>query len=196
MSVRGLLLAAALTFVPLCSSAAQAPSPRAGPSVTNETELDPIIVNTDNLNGTKEEVMLSIDLDSKGAVAHAKAISGPKDLTGHAITGARMFRYPDRPNASGLVQHILFRRAADELRTVNPNYPPAAIGARASGLVQLVATINPDGHVADVAVVSGHPLLRNEAENALRQWVFTPVLQNGDAVSCRAIVSFNFRFPN
>lgn len=82
---------------------------------------------------------------------------------------------------------------------VTPHYPSTAVAAHASGLVQLVATIDPDGHVTDVTVVSGNPLLRNEAENALRQWVFTPVLRNGVAVSCRAIVSFNFdinRFPN
>ncbi|HEX5283423.1 MAG TPA: energy transducer TonB [Bryocella sp.] len=199
MHVRGLLLAAVLAFVPLCRSAAQTPSPQADPSVTSASELHPILVDTDNLNGTKGEVVLSIDLDSKGAVTHAKATSGPRDLTGPAVADARMFRYPDRANTSGLVQHIFFRRGADEIRMVTPNYPPTAVGAHASGLVQLVATINQDGHVTDVTVVSGHPLLRNEAENALRQWVFTPVIQNGVAVSCRAIVSFNFdknRFPN
>lgn len=143
--------------------------------------------------------MLSIDLDSKGAVAHAKAMSGPRDLTGPAIADARMFLYSDRANASGLVQRILFRRDADEVHMATPDYPPLAVRAHASGLVQLIATIAPDGHVVDVTVISGHPLLRNEAASALRRSVFTPVLKNGVAVSCHAIVSFNFnpnRFPN
>jgi TonB family protein len=199
MHLHRLLLATALVFVPLYSAAGQTPSPQTDSSVANAPELDPILVDTDSPGGAKGEVVLSIDLDSKGAVAHAKAISGPKDLIRPAIADARMFRYPDRLNASGLVEHILFRRRADEARMVTPRYPSTAIGAHAAGQVQLVATIGSNGHVTDVTVVSGHPLLRNEAENALRQWVFAPVLRNGVAVSCRAIVSFNFdmnRFPN
>lgn len=192
MHLHRLLLASVLVFAPLYSAAAQTPDS----SVTKAPELNPILVNTDSLNGPKGEVLLSIDLDSKGAVAHVKAISGPKDLTGPAIADASMFRYSDRPNASGLVQHILFRRDADEVRMVAPEYPPLAIRAHASGLVQLIGTVAPDGHVIDVTVISGHPLLRDEAENALRRSVFAPVLKDGVAVSCHAIVSFNFRFPN
>ncbi len=186
-------------FAPVYSAAGQTPSSQTDSSVAHVVELNPILVNTDSLNGPKGEVLLSIDLDSKGAVAHAKAISGPKDLTGPAIADAKMFLYSDRPNASGLVQHILFRRDADEVRMVAPDYPPLALRAHASGLVQLIATIAADGHVIDATVISGHPLLRNEAENALRRSVFAPVLKNGVAVSYHAIVSFNFdinRFPN
>ncbi|HEV2578727.1 MAG TPA: energy transducer TonB [Acidobacteriaceae bacterium] len=142
--------------------------------------------------------MLSLDLDSKGGVAHAKAISGPKDLAAAAIADAKMFRYPEQANASGITQHILFRRGADEVRMVTPDYLPMA-KAKAAGLVELVATVGPDGHVVDVTVARGHPLLRNQAENALRQWVFAPVLKDGAPVQCHAIVRFNFdsnRFPN
>lgn len=201
MHVHRLLPAAALAsilFAPINISA-QASSSQNITSVANAVELNPILVNTDDSNRGKSEVVLSIDLDSKGAVAHAAAISGPRDLINSAIADARMFRYADHPNTSGALQHILFRGDTDEVRMVTPDYPEMAIRAHAAGIVQLVATINQDGHVTDVTVVSGHPLLRNEAEKALRQSVFAPVRKNGVAVSFHAIVSFNFdpnRFPN
>lgn len=94
MGLYRLLLAATLAFAPLYSSAGQASSPQIDSSAAPAIELNPILIDTDDSNGAKGEVLLSIDLDGKGAVAHAKAISGPKELTGPAIADAKNFVTP------------------------------------------------------------------------------------------------------
>ena len=201
MRVRRLLAVLALApaaLAPLRGMAWQAASPQAVSPANKPVELDPIIVDA-NDNISKAEVVLAIDLDSKGSLTHATAVSGPRDLVPHAIADAKMFRYPNQANASGLTQRILFRYSADEVHTVTPDYPPTAAKAHAAGVVKLIATVGPDGHVADVAVLLGHPLLQDTAQKALRQWVFKPVLKDGVATPCHAIVTFNFdlnRFPN
>ena len=199
MRVGRWLLALSLSaLAPLFGAKAQT-SPQPPDSSTNKpVELDPIIVDA-NSNFSKADAVLSIGLDSKGSIARAKAVSGPKDLATAAIADARMFRYPEQANASGLTQRVLFRYAGDEVRSATPDFPTDAKKAHAHGWVKLVAAVGPDGHVTDVTVVSGHPLLQNPAENALRKWVFTPVLKDGVATPCHAVVNFNFdinQFPN
>jgi len=53
---------------------------------------------------------------------------------------------------------------------VPPEYPPLAKMARVQGDVALVVTVDEDGEVADVKVVSGHPLLVKAALDAVSQW--------------------------
>ncbi len=53
---------------------------------------------------------------------------------------------------------------------VAPQYPPAAREHRIEGIVRLQITIGTDGTVKDVENVSGHPLLRPAAFDAVRQW--------------------------
>ena len=60
------------------------------------------------------------------------------------------------------------------LSRVDPEYPPLARQARISGTVHLVVTIGADGHVENLEVQSGHPLLVPAAMEAVRQWVWSP----------------------
>jgi|NOAtaT_7_FD_contig_111_302622_length_1628_multi_3_in_0_out_0_1 protein TonB len=78
------------------------------------------------------------------------------------------------------------------LRRVQPQYPPIAKAARASGAVQVQVTISEEGRVIDAAVVSGHPLLRDAAVQAARQWVFKPTELSGVAVKVQGVLTFNF----
>jgi protein TonB len=75
---------------------------------------------------------------------------------------------------------------------VQPQYPPIAKAARASGAVQVQVTISEEGRVIDAAVVSGHPLLRDAAVQAARQWVFKPTELSGVAVKVQGVLTFNF----
>jgi len=78
------------------------------------------------------------------------------------------------------------------LRRVQPQYPPIAKAARASGAVQVQVTISEEGRVIDAAVVSGHPLLRDAAVQAARQWIFKPTELSGVAVKVQGVLTFNF----
>ena len=78
------------------------------------------------------------------------------------------------------------------LRRVQPQYPPIAKAARAAGAVQVQVTISEEGRVIDAQVVSGHPLLRDAALQAARQWVFKPTELSGVPVKVQGILTFNF----
>jgi TonB family protein len=79
----------------------------------------------------------------------------------------------DRIRVGGNVQ------AANLIRRVEPIYPPLARQARIQGTVRFDATIGADGHVKNLQLISGHPLLVPAAQEAVRQWVYRPTLLNG-----------------
>ncbi|MEP7212911.1 MAG: energy transducer TonB [Acidobacteriota bacterium] len=61
---------------------------------------------------------------------------------------------------------------------VEPAFPPAAQAVRAEGSVVVALEVNKDGKVDAAHPESGHPLLRQAAVNAARQWEFAPLLGN------------------
>jgi protein TonB len=78
------------------------------------------------------------------------------------------------------------------LRKVQPPYPPIAKAARAQGAVMVQVTISEEGRVIGADVVSGHPLLREAALQAARQWVFKPTELSGVPVKVQGVLTFNF----
>ena len=71
-------------------------------------------------------------------------------------------------------------------------YPDVAEKARVQGVVICEVLIRPDGTVADARVLRSIPLLDQAAVDAVRQWVFTPTLLNGNAVPVIMTVTVNF----
>jgi protein TonB len=49
-----------------------------------------------------------------------------------------------------------------------------------------------DGKVKNVKVVSGPPLLRNAAIQAVKQWVYKPTLLNGKPIEAETRITLNF----
>jgi Ca-activated chloride channel family protein len=77
-------------------------------------------------------------------------------------------------------------------KKVLPTYPASAKSARASGAVQIQVTINEAGEVIDARAIGGHPLLRDAAVQAARQWRFKPTELSGKPVKTQGVLSFNF----
>ena len=77
-------------------------------------------------------------------------------------------------------------------RLVQPAYPAAAKAVRASGAVNVSVSIDVNGNVVSASAVSGHPLLRQAAEQAARQSKFTPTILSGQAVPVTGIIVYNF----
>jgi TonB family protein len=75
---------------------------------------------------------------------------------------------------------------------VGPVFPPAAIRMDLSGEVMVQALIGTDGLVKDAYVLSGHPVLRDDALEAVWQWKFKPALSHDDPVA--TWVSLPIRF--
>jgi TonB family protein len=57
---------------------------------------------------------------------------------------------------------------------VPPVYPELAHRMHVGGKVVLLVVIQPDGSVSDAKVESGHALLTNAAQDAVRRWRFSP----------------------
>ena len=76
-----------------------------------------------------------------------------------------------------------------------PVYPSAAKAVRASGAVSVQVTMDESGRVISVAAVSGHPLLRQAAENAARNAKFAPTMLSGQPVKTTGVIVYNFSNP-
>jgi protein TonB len=74
-----------------------------------------------------------------------------------------------------------------------PPYPPLARQARVSGTVELQGVIGIDGHLKELRVVSGHPLLARAALETVSRWIYKPTLLNGKAVEVIAPITVTFR---
>jgi TonB family protein len=59
------------------------------------------------------------------------------------------------------------------LEHANPSYPSQAKRLGVEGSVILRIVIEPDGHVSDVRVTSGDPMLTDAAEDAARHWKYS-----------------------
>ena len=93
---------------------------------------------------------------------------------------------PSRIRVGGQVQ------AANLIRQPKPAYPPLARSARIQGVVKVTAVIGKDGSIQNLQLVSGHPLLVQSAQDAVRQWLYKPTLLNGEAVEVITQIDVNF----
>jgi protein TonB len=75
---------------------------------------------------------------------------------------------------------------------IEPVYPPIALKARVQGTVLLRAIIAADGHVENIQLIQGHPMLVEAAINAVRQWHYAPYRLSGEPVEVDTTVSVNF----
>lgn len=73
-----------------------------------------------------------------------------------------------------------------------PAYPAAAMAVKADGAVNVQVLIDEEGNVASAQAVSGHPLLRQAAEQAALAAKFKPTLLSGQPVKVNGVVVYNF----
>ena len=83
-------------------------------------------------------------------------------------------------------------QAANLVNKVTPAYPPLAKEARIQGTVKLDVLIGTDGAVKNMTLVSGHPLLVQAAQDAVKQWVYKPTLLNGQPVEVQTQIDVSF----
>jgi len=83
-------------------------------------------------------------------------------------------------------------QAAKLTKQVVPVYPRPALQMRISGTVQLLGIIAKDGTIQRLQVLSGHPLLRQAAIDAVSQWVYRPTILNGQPVEVEAPIDVIF----
>jgi TonB family protein len=85
------------------------------------------------------------------------------------------------------LQKLLIRRVA-------PAYPPLARQARIQGTVVLKVIVNKAGEVREAEPISGHPMLCPSAIAAVKQWRYTPYVEDGEPVEVTTTIQINFQF--
>ncbi len=99
---------------------------------------------------------------------------------------------PPKPTAPQRIKQGGNVTAASIITQTRPIYPPLARQARIQGNVVLHAIIDKDGKVAQLEVVSGHPLLVQAALDAVKQWRYRPTLLNGEPVEVDTTITVTF----
>jgi TonB family protein len=79
---------------------------------------------------------------------------------------------------------------------VPPQYPPDARDQRIQGLVVMKVSIDKEGNVTNIQLISGHPLLAPAAIEAVKQWKYRPYQLNGTPVEVETQVTVNFTLAN
>ncbi|HST20976.1 MAG TPA: energy transducer TonB [Blastocatellia bacterium] len=87
--------------------------------------------------------------------------------------------------SGGVLQGSAVRRA-------EPAYPPLAKAAKVSGSVVVEVTVDEDGKVIAARAIAGHPLLKDSAVAAARNWKFTPTMLAGTPVKVIGTITFNY----
>jgi TonB family protein len=85
--------------------------------------------------------------------------------------------------------------ASNVLYSPVPAYPEAASASHVQGEVKLSADVDRDGKVASVRVISGPPLLRDAALDALQRWRYRPYRSSGGPIPMAAIAIMDFELP-
>lgn len=79
-----------------------------------------------------------------------------------------------------------------KVHDVSPVYPREARKNHVQGDVILRATIDRQGNIADLKLVSGEPILADAAVEAVKQWKYKPYILNGEPVEVETQVLIRF----
>ena len=90
-------------------------------------------------------------------------------------------------SAGSMVSNLMF--------SPDPEYPAEAIAAGVEGEVTVRAVVGPHGNVIDASVVSGPPLLREAALDAVGRWRYRPYEQDGKPMTVATTAIFDFQIP-
>ena len=97
---------------------------------------------------------------------------------------------------AGIVRPIsLGRMAANVLYSPSPAYPAAASAAHVQGEVKVQAEVGRDGNVIAARIISGPPLLRDAALDAVQRWRYRPYVSSGKPVPMSAMAVMDFQLP-
>ena len=183
-------------------SAAQStqPAPAPAPSSTPVAKK--------HIHAAKGPVKSAVKTAPKAAnsptVATTRTVLPPMDVDVVAGDGHQTVRPANKaakveiltPNAApktGAVTNAIGReRISSDAAQSDASYPLLAQNMNVQGSVVLQAIIGADGIIENVHVLSGPAILAAAAQQAVREWRFKPVLQNGQPVETKANITVNF----
>jgi TonB family protein len=132
---------------------------------------------------------LTVSTTGNGSGAYTIRIATPE--SGSMVTNTPSAALPN-PGPAGAAHIGGNVMAVNLINPVKPIYPPLAKMARQQGTVKFQATIDKEGKVEDLMLISGPPLLVQSAMDAVRQWVYRPTMLNGAPVEVVTTIDVNY----
>jgi TonB family protein len=133
----------------------------------------------------KRTILPPLDVEVVAGTKHSSIHPG-SNATKVEITTPRTKTAPAIEAATNAAQHEPVAQATQ------PAYPPLAQHMNVQGSVVLQALIGADGIIENLRVMSGPAILATAAQQAVREWHFKPIVQNGQAVESKATITVNF----
>ena len=78
-------------------------------------------------------------------------------------------------------------------KKVPPNFPPVAKQLNLSGAQEVAVVVSAAGDVEEAKVVKGNTVFSSASLAAVKQWKFTPMVQDGQPVKFAAILLFDYQ---
>ncbi len=112
--------------------------------------------------------------------------------TGQAELGSVLSTSPSLPKLDRPISRV---SGGTLVHKVQPIYSSQARSLHLQGDVVLEATIDEQGQIEDLKVISGHPLLADAAKDAVSQWRYTPFALNGQPIRKETRITISFVSP-
>jgi TonB family protein len=170
-------------------SAAETKTAEAKPAETN-TDDSPVVA-------TNRTVLPPLDVEVVAGDNHRTLRPGSN------ATKVEITRHPSAAQPESTPNFAVATNAAERERvsatdvpqpaaSPDASYPLLAQQMKVQGSVVLQALIGADGVIQNLHVLSGPAILASAAEQAVREWRFKPILENGQAVESKAKITVNF----
>lgn len=129
-----------------------------------------------------------------------EVVAGDKHKRVHPGTNQTHVEIPNTPSAIAPATNAAEREPIQSQAEAAPQanysakgtYPLLSQHTNVQGSVILQAVISAEGSVQSLRVLSGPAILSAAAQQAVREWRFKPVVQNGQAVETKARITVNF----
>jgi TonB family protein len=171
-------------------------------------KVDPIYPPLARQARIQGSVILQVVINKSGDVENIQLYSGHPMLAPAAIDAVKQWKYkPYLLNGEpvevettvtvsftlpGVVRVSQGVMAGLLVTEVPPEYPPDAKEQKIQGVVLLRVTIDREGNVSNIELISGHPPLAPAAIEAVKQWKYRPYLLNGSPVEVETQIQVNF----
>jgi TonB family protein len=180
---------------PAATPTMSAPAHATNKPVANaKTSSQPVAPETPAVTTTRT-VLPPLDVEVVAGDNH-RAVRPPSKVTKLQVAKVPGIQ-PEAPAASvtskAAVHEVVPATATHLPQTeIHATYPVLAQHMNVQGSVVLEAVIGTDGMIENVRVLRGPAILSSAAQQAVREWRFKPIYQNGQAVESKAKITVNF----
>jgi TonB family protein len=143
---------------------------------------------------------LSINSKAKNGQVKTTASSAVAQRANEAIQDRPIGTTVALPSSSSDIANLIKHVPADVLKSAaielpQPEYPQAAMLARAEGNVEVQVLVDEQGHVMSARALSGSPLLIDAAEAAARKARFSKTKLSLDSSRVYSVIKYTFKTP-